>query len=92
MIREASGTPARVFARFGAHNYSQNTFASYLYRLIEQGVEKKVELDNLSSSEVASKISQLLGTTAWMDGSLRPVEEGRNLIICLCDYWLWDIL
>ncbi|KIM80129.1 hypothetical protein PILCRDRAFT_97997 [Piloderma croceum F 1598] len=42
LIREASGTPARVFARF------------------EAGVEKKVELDNLSSSNVAAKIAQLL--------------------------------
>ncbi|KAG6376796.1 NDUFA2, NADH ubiquinone oxidoreductase 10.5kD subunit [Boletus reticuloceps] len=42
LIREATGTPARVFARF------------------ERGVEKHVELDNLSSSEVASKVAQLL--------------------------------
>ncbi|EMD32379.1 hypothetical protein CERSUDRAFT_161771 [Gelatoporia subvermispora B] len=42
LIREAQGTPARVFARF------------------ERGVEKHVEVDNLSSSDVASKISQLL--------------------------------
>ncbi|EGO19886.1 NDUFA2, NADH ubiquinone oxidoreductase 10.5kD subunit, partial [Serpula lacrymans var. lacrymans S7.9] len=42
MIREASGTPARVFARF------------------ERGVEKHVELDNLSSSDVASKVASLL--------------------------------
>ncbi|KAH7915553.1 NDUFA2, NADH ubiquinone oxidoreductase 10.5kD subunit [Hygrophoropsis aurantiaca] len=42
MIREASGTPARVFARF------------------EYGVEKHVELDNLSSSDVATKVGQLL--------------------------------
>ncbi|KZP18520.1 Ndufa2, NADH ubiquinone oxidoreductase 10.5kD subunit [Athelia psychrophila] len=42
MIREASNTPARAFARF------------------EHGVEKKVELDNLSSADVESKILQLL--------------------------------
>ncbi|KAG6336219.1 hypothetical protein ID866_2870 [Astraeus odoratus] len=42
LIREANGTPARVFARF------------------ERGVEKHVELDNLSSGEVASKVAQLL--------------------------------
>ncbi|KAF8132434.1 NDUFA2, NADH ubiquinone oxidoreductase 10.5kD subunit [Boletus edulis] len=42
LIREATGTPARVFARF------------------ERGVEKHVELDDLSSSEVASKVAQLL--------------------------------
>ncbi|KAJ8082584.1 hypothetical protein PM082_008439 [Marasmius tenuissimus] len=43
LIREANGTPARVFARF------------------ERGVEKHVELDNLSSNEVESKVTQLLG-------------------------------
>ncbi|OBZ78332.1 NADH-ubiquinone oxidoreductase 10 subunit [Grifola frondosa] len=42
MIREANGTPARVFARF------------------ERGVEKHVEVDNLSSNDVASKVAQLL--------------------------------
>ncbi|KAI0037112.1 thioredoxin-like protein [Vararia minispora EC-137] len=42
MIREATGTPARVFARF------------------ERGVEKHVELDNLSSEDVAEKVAQLL--------------------------------
>ncbi|KAF7973358.1 hypothetical protein HWV62_783 [Athelia sp. TMB] len=42
LIREASNTPARAFARF------------------EHGVEKKVELDNLSSSDVEAKITQLL--------------------------------
>ncbi|CAL1710588.1 unnamed protein product [Somion occarium] len=42
LIREAKGTPARVFARF------------------ERGVEKHVEVENLSSSDVASRVSQLL--------------------------------
>ncbi|EPQ51532.1 NADH dehydrogenase alpha subcomplex subunit 2 [Gloeophyllum trabeum ATCC 11539] len=42
LIREAQGTPARVFARF------------------EKGVEKHVEVDNLPSKEVASKVAQLL--------------------------------
>ncbi|TFK37118.1 thioredoxin-like protein [Crucibulum laeve] len=45
LIREASGTPARVFARF------------------ERGVEKHVELDNLSASDVESKVAQLLGSS-----------------------------
>ncbi|KAH8107291.1 NADH dehydrogenase alpha subcomplex subunit 2 [Phellopilus nigrolimitatus] len=42
LIREASGTPARAFARF------------------EYGVEKHVELDNLSAKDVEQKVSQLL--------------------------------
>ncbi|TCD64971.1 hypothetical protein EIP91_003384 [Steccherinum ochraceum] len=42
MIREAKGTPARVFARF------------------ERGVEKHVEVENLSQNDVASRIAQLL--------------------------------
>ncbi|KAJ4474368.1 thioredoxin-like protein [Lentinula aciculospora] len=43
LIREANGTPARVFARF------------------ERGVERHVELDNLSTSDVESKVARLLG-------------------------------
>ncbi|KAJ3475203.1 hypothetical protein NLI96_g11989 [Meripilus lineatus] len=42
LIREAQGTPARIFARF------------------ERGVEKHVDLENLSSADVANKVSQLL--------------------------------
>ncbi|KAL4063450.1 thioredoxin-like protein [Scleroderma yunnanense] len=45
LIREANGTPARVFARF------------------ERGVEKHVELDNLSSGDVASRVAQLLSVS-----------------------------
>ncbi|KJA21772.1 hypothetical protein HYPSUDRAFT_139971 [Hypholoma sublateritium FD-334 SS-4] len=44
MIREATGTPARVFARF------------------ELGVEKHVELDGLSVSEVEKQVGQLLSS------------------------------
>ncbi|KIY52158.1 NADH dehydrogenase, alpha subcomplex, subunit 2 [Fistulina hepatica ATCC 64428] len=42
LIREAHGTPARVFARF------------------ERGVEKHVELENLSASDVESKVASLI--------------------------------
>ncbi|KAI0711680.1 NADH dehydrogenase, alpha subcomplex, subunit 2 [Earliella scabrosa] len=45
LIRQAKGTPARVFARF------------------ELGVERNVEVEGLSSSDVASRISQLLGSS-----------------------------
>ncbi|KAG1733910.1 NDUFA2, NADH ubiquinone oxidoreductase 10.5kD subunit [Suillus paluster] len=45
MIREANGTPARMFARF------------------ERGVEKNVELDNLSSSDVAASVARLLSVS-----------------------------
>ncbi|KAH9475984.1 NADH-ubiquinone oxidoreductase 10.5 kDa subunit [Psilocybe cubensis] len=44
LVREASGTPARVFVRF------------------ERGVEKHVELDNLSAAEVETKVGQLLSS------------------------------
>ncbi|KLO15187.1 NADH dehydrogenase alpha subcomplex subunit 2 [Schizopora paradoxa] len=44
LIREASGTPARAFARF------------------EYGVEKHVELDNLSAKDVEQKVAQLLSS------------------------------
>ncbi|KAI6129336.1 NDUFA2, NADH ubiquinone oxidoreductase 10.5kD subunit [Pisolithus croceorrhizus] len=49
LIREASGTPARVFARF----------AEFL-PFIGRGVEKHVELDNLSSGDVTSRVARLL--------------------------------
>ncbi|KAF7303799.1 L51-S25-CI-B8 domain-containing protein [Mycena indigotica] len=42
LIREASGTPARAFARF------------------EMGVERHVELDNLSAQDVEQKVAHLL--------------------------------
>ncbi|KAI0828509.1 NADH dehydrogenase, alpha subcomplex, subunit 2 [Trametes gibbosa] len=42
LIRQAKGTPARIFARF------------------ERGQEKHVEVEGLSSSDVASRITQLL--------------------------------
>lgn len=64
LIREASGTPARVFARFGAHRLSSQHPSHptvMTYNFIEAGVEKKIELDNLSSSDVEAKISRLLG-------------------------------
>ncbi|PPQ80508.1 hypothetical protein CVT25_001538 [Psilocybe cyanescens] len=44
LVREAAGTPARVFARF------------------ERGVEKHVELDNLSAADVEAKVGQLLSS------------------------------
>ncbi|KAI0777434.1 NADH dehydrogenase alpha subcomplex subunit 2, partial [Trametes elegans] len=42
LIRQAKGTPARIFARF------------------ERGQEKHVEVEGLSSTDVASRLSQLL--------------------------------
>ncbi|KAG9220020.1 hypothetical protein CCMSSC00406_0006933 [Pleurotus cornucopiae] len=62
LIREATGTPARVFARFGAYF----TFAWYTTDVNpalwqpEHGLEKHVELDNLSSTEVETRVAQLL--------------------------------
>jgi NADH dehydrogenase (ubiquinone) 1 alpha subcomplex subunit 2 len=60
MIREAEGTPARVFARFGA--YSAVPISPCCVNLtIERGVERHAELDNLNSGEVASRVAELLG-------------------------------
>ena len=61
LIREASGTPARVFARFGAFRALRVDGCPKLSA--ERGVERHVELDNLSSSEVASKVAQLLSVS-----------------------------
>ncbi|KDN38261.1 putative nadh-ubiquinone oxidoreductase 10.5 kda subunit [Tilletiaria anomala UBC 951] len=46
LIREASGTPARAFARF------------------DRGVEKSVELEGASASDVEKKLSDLLTGSA----------------------------
>lgn len=61
LIREAEGTPARAFARFGA-SYSRycSGGSAHVTEHAERGVEKHVELDNLSSTEVESKVAQLL--------------------------------
>lgn len=59
LIREAQGTPARAFARFG----SLSTLvcrASFSDEVAELGVERNVTLDGLSSKDVATKISELL--------------------------------
>jgi hypothetical protein len=71
LIREASGTPARVFARFGMCTSVCLVSVSTLFPCIhdispplpvftEKGVEKHVELDNLSQADVESKVAQLL--------------------------------
>ncbi|KAI6130976.1 NDUFA2, NADH ubiquinone oxidoreductase 10.5kD subunit [Pisolithus croceorrhizus] len=67
LIREASGTPARVFARFGAflvHVLQRALRPSLglaeLLPFIGRGVEKHVELDNLSSGDVTSRVARLL--------------------------------
>jgi len=63
LIREANGTPARVFARFGT---SQNNSSSVVLIFVitsERGVEKHAELENLSVSEVESKVAQLIGSS-----------------------------
>lgn len=61
MIREATNTPARVFARFGEQSTplalcGVNPFSA------ELGVEKHVELDGLSVAEVEKQVGQLLGS------------------------------
>jgi NADH dehydrogenase (ubiquinone) 1 alpha subcomplex subunit 2 len=59
LIREANGTPARVFARFGACTLAVVSLLPYVLKP-EHGVEKHVELDGLSEVEVVSKVEQLL--------------------------------
>lgn len=63
LIREAKDTPARVFARYGTSGvmFQAHIFTPCCFRsLKERGVEKHVEVDNLSSTDVASKVAQLL--------------------------------
>lgn len=61
MIREATGTPARVFARFGEHTTPHVLYGVHCVST-ELGVEKHVELDGLSVSEVEKQVGQLLGS------------------------------
>jgi len=60
LIREAQGTPARAFARFGSLS-THACHAAYSENPAERGVERNVTLDGLSSKDVATKISELLG-------------------------------
>ena len=62
MIREAKGTPARVFARFGASNslHPHSMILTGCGGLSERGVERHVEVDNLPEKDVASRVAQLL--------------------------------
>ena len=63
LIRQAKGTPARVFARFGAcFQFPSCSLLANWRHLVERGVEKHVEVEGLPASDVASRISQLLGT------------------------------
>jgi len=62
LIREAQGTPARAFARFGSSSTLFMPWAIYFDKLVaERGVERNVVLDGLSSKDVAARISELLG-------------------------------
>ncbi len=60
LIREASGTPARVFARFGV-SVSCLCIAG-VDDHVERGREVHVDLDNLSATDVESKVTQLLSS------------------------------
>lgn len=63
LIREAKGTPARVFARFGEFSSLFESFTLLKARHghpIERGVEKHVDIENLSHGDVTSKVSELL--------------------------------
>jgi NADH dehydrogenase (ubiquinone) 1 alpha subcomplex subunit 2 len=59
LIREAQGTPARAFARFGSSSI-QSSHMPCSDKAAERGVERNVTLDGLSSKDVATKISELL--------------------------------
>ena len=62
MIRESSGTPARVFARFGALFVVIFVWRLRIDPLLqsEYGVEKHVELDGLTAKEVEQRVSDLV--------------------------------
>jgi NADH dehydrogenase (ubiquinone) 1 alpha subcomplex subunit 2 len=63
LIREAQGTPARAFARFGKaflDRIRSKIGSYYVFVSLERGVEKHVELDGLSAEQVEQKVTQLL--------------------------------
>lgn len=64
LVREAAGTPARVFARFGecrAHGrLFLIWFAADTCPFVERGVEKHAELDGLSAADVEKKMADLI--------------------------------
>jgi hypothetical protein len=62
LIREARDTPARVFARFGVSYFPlvSSSFTHQSYGTSERGVERHVEIDNLSLSDIDAKVAQLL--------------------------------
>ena len=61
LIREAQGTPARAFARFGSSATQSWRVCLILTQIPERGVERNILLDGLSPKDVATKISELLG-------------------------------
>ena len=60
LIREAKGTPARAFARFGALQPRFPPFRISYSSIPERGIERHVELEGLDSVDVKTKIMQLL--------------------------------
>lgn len=64
LIREARGTPARVFARFGTVIIIICLAGSLCQHCAELGIERHVALDNLSAADVEIKVSELLSKTA----------------------------
>lgn len=60
MVRQARGTPARAFVRYGTSHLDVPVCVLILQPAPEKGDEKHVELDNLNQADVSSKIAQLL--------------------------------
>jgi hypothetical protein len=59
-IHEARGMPACVFARFGVCSSTAHRPPYRVDAHAEKGVEKRVEVDNLSEVEVSAKVAALL--------------------------------
>lgn len=64
LIRQAAGTPARAFARFGASSvfFAQSGLTKLMCVGVatERGLEKQVALDGADGKEVERRIESLL--------------------------------
>lgn len=59
MVREATGAPARAFARFGmCTSLDYRPIDTSVW--IDYGVEKKVVLNDLSAAEVEVRLKELI--------------------------------
>ena len=84
LVREATGAPARAFARFGQLFFFHFLCTSINQTMrLEYGVEKNVSLDGLSSGEVTKEIENLLNRTNQIKLNIIYTLKTHNHVIKL---------